>query len=62
MCVSFGVPIEMRGLVMALGGLVVEGRGDRIQWYEGIKRNNGTGKVKRGKGWKGKVEDIYSEE
>lgn len=45
MCVSFGKPIEMKVLAMSLGG-IIKGRGDRTQWYEGIKRNNGTGKVK----------------
>ena len=43
-------------------GGVIEGRGDRTQWYEGIKRNNGTGEVKWGEGWDDKREEVDSKE
>lgn len=48
MCISFGMPVEMRR--------AIEGRGDRTQWYEGIKRNNRLGKVKWGEGWDEKLD------
>lgn len=58
-CVLFGTLIEVRKLVRGLGGGgPLQGRGSRIQcsnWERGIM--NVTGRVKCGKGWKGKTEE-----
>lgn len=46
----------MEGRKLGIMGLTAR-NGYRNSWYEGVKGNNGIGRVKWGQGWEGRVDD-----
>jgi hypothetical protein len=46
MCILFGIPIEVRQFIKGSWAFKEVGKGNKMQWYKGLKENNETRKVK----------------
>ena len=61
-CVLLGIHIEAAKLLRTHGGVCpFQEKGDRIQWYKGLKGNTEMGRLNWDDGWEGRVKERTEE-